>query len=87
MEVAFETLRFEDGETRRIEGVLVDKLKIESSRSTNILTIIGGTTIGGIVGAVSKADNGALIGAAIGAGAGTGIAFLRKGKESENRNR
>lgn len=81
LEVSFETLRFEDGATCRIEGVLVNKLKIERSQTANVLTIVGGTAIGGIIGAFSKADNGALIGAAVGAGAGTSIAFLRKGKE------
>lgn len=81
LQVSFETLRFEDGETRRIEGVLINKPKIESSQTANVLTIIGGAAIGGIIGAFSKADNGALIGAAVGAGAGTSIAFLRKGKE------
>ncbi len=81
LEVAFETLRLENSETRLIEGVLIDNLKIESPQTANVLTIIGGTAFGGIVGAVSKVNNGALIGAAIGAGAGTGIAFLRKGKD------
>ena len=81
LEISFETLQLANGEKRKIEGVLVNDLKIESSQTANVLTIIGGTAIGGIVGAVSKADNGALIGAGIGAGAGTGIAFFRKGKD------
>ncbi len=62
-------------------------LKAESSQTANLLTVIGGTALGGIFGAVSKTDNGALIGAGIGAGAGTGIAFLRKGKGSRNKSR
>ncbi len=81
LSVSFETMRFANGGKREIEGVLVNDLKTESSQTTNLLTIIGGTALGGIFGAVSKADNGALIGAGIGAGAGTGIAFLRKGQE------
>jgi len=80
LEVLFQTLRLTNGVKREIEGVLVNELKIESSPTANVLTIIGGTALGGIVGAVSKADNGALIGAGVGAGAGTSIAFLRKGK-------
>lgn len=79
--VSFETMRFANGGKREIEGVLVNDLKAESSQTANLLTIIGGTALGGIFGAVSKADNGALIGAGIGAGAGTGIALLKKGQE------
>lgn len=81
LEVSFETLLLENNEKRKIEGILVNKLKAESENAANVLTIIGATGIGGIVGAVSKADNGALIGAVIGAGAGSGIAFLKKGKD------
>ena len=81
MTVSFETMRFANGNKREIEGVLVNELKAESSQTANLLTVIGGTALGGIFGAVSKADSGSLIGAGIGAGAGTGIAFLRKGQE------
>lgn len=81
LEVSFETLRLANGEERKIEGVLVNDLKIESVQTANVLTIIGGAAFGGIIGAVSKADNGALIGAGIGSGAGAGIAFLQKGKD------
>jgi len=81
LEISFETLWLANGEKQKIEGVLVNDLKIESSQTANVLTIIGGAAIGGIVGAISKADSGALIGAGIGAGAGTGIAFFRKGRD------
>ncbi len=81
LEVSFQTLRMIDGAKREIEGVLVNELKIESSPTANVLTILGGTALGGIIGAVSKAESGALIGAGVGAGAGTGVAFLRKGKD------
>lgn len=83
LQVSFETLTFADGEKREIKGVLVEELIAENSPETSALSIIGGTAIGGLLGAVSKANNGALIGAGIGAGAGTGIAFLRKGKDVE----
>lgn len=79
--VVFEMLRLANGDKRVIEGVLVKPLKPESSQGTSVLAIIGGTAIGGIFGAVSKTDNGALIGAGIGAGVGTGIALLKKGKD------
>lgn len=79
--VSFETMRFRNGDKRTIAGDLANQLKAESSNTSKILTIIGGTAIGGIVGAVSKADHGALIGAGLGAGAGTGVAFLQKGKD------
>lgn len=83
LQVTFETLTFADGEKREIKGVLVEELEAESSPTISALAIIGGTAIGGMLGAVSKTNNGALIGAGIGAGAGSGIAFLRKGKEVE----
>ena len=81
LEVTFETLRSLDGGKQKIEGALVNRLTVESSSTATALTIVGGTALGGIIGAVSKAQNGALIGAGIGAGAGTSIAFLRKGKD------
>jgi hypothetical protein len=81
LEVSFQTLRLANGVKRDIEGILVNDLKIESSPTVDVLTVIGGTTIGGIVGAASGIDNGALIGAGVGAGAGAGLAFLRKGKD------
>ena len=81
LEVLFQTLQLPNGQKREIEGVLVDELEVETSPSENVLTILGGTAIGGIVGAVSKVENGALIGAGVGAGAGTSIAFLRKGRD------
>jgi hypothetical protein len=81
LEVSFESLRSLAGVKQKIEGALVNRLTAESSSTATALTIIGGTALGGIIGAVSKAQNGALSGAGIGAGAGTGIAFLRKGKD------
>ena len=81
LQVSFETLWSLDGAKQKIEGGLVNELTVESSSTATVLTIGGGTAIGGIIGAVSKAPNGALIGAGIGAGAGTTIAFLRKGKD------
>ncbi len=81
LEVSFQTLRLTNGTKRGIEGVLVNELKPESSQTANILTIIGGMALGGIVGTVSKVENGGLIGAGVGAGAGTSVAFLRKGKD------
>jgi len=80
LSVRFETLRFENGEKREIEGVLVNELKASRSPKTSILAVLGGTAIGALLGAASKTDNGALIGAGVGAGAGTGVALLRKGK-------
>ena len=79
--VTFEVLRLANGDKRAIEGVLVKPLKAESSQGTSVLAIIGGTALGGIFGAVSKTDNGALIGAGIGAGLGTVITLLKKGKD------
>ncbi len=81
LEVSFQTIRLADGAKRDIEGVLVNDLKAGSSTTANALTIIGGTAIGGIIGAVSQTNNGALIGAGIGAGAGTGAFLFKKGKD------
>ena len=81
LELNFENLRFTDGVKRNIKGRLVNPLKAESDRKTNILTVIGGTTIGALFGAFSRKESGALIGAGVGAGIGTGVVFLRKGKE------
>jgi len=81
LEVSFQRIRMADGSKRDIEGVLVKDLKAETSTATNALTILGGTAIGGIIGAVVKSGSGALIGAGIGAGAGTSAFYLRKGKE------
>ena len=81
MEVKFEKLRFADGEKRDIEGVLVNVLEARSSSKIGILSVIGGTAFGALIGAVSKADNGALIGAGVGAGIGTSVALLQKGKD------
>lgn len=80
LEVVFETLKLENGKTRKIEAVLVKEIKAKSSSTGKVLAILGGTALGGIIGAVSNVDNGALIGAGIGAGAGTGTALLQKGK-------
>lgn len=80
LEVIFETLTLENGVKRKIEAILVNDLKAESSQTGKLLTILGGTALGGIIGAVTKVENGALIGAGIGAGAGTGTALLQKGK-------
>ena len=80
LSVRFETIRFENGEKREIEGVLVNELKAASSQKANVLTVVGGTALGALLGAVSGTGSGALIGAGVGAGAGTGVAFIRKGK-------
>lgn len=80
--VSFQTLRLPDGTKRGIEGVLVKDLEAAGSRTKfDALTIVGATAAGGIVGALSKSSNGALIGSLLGAGAGTSIAFLQKGKD------
>lgn len=78
--VSFDTIHFTNGAKRPIEAVLVKQPTIDDSPKFKAFSIIGATAVGAIIGAVSKANNGALLGAGIGAGAGTGIAFLQKGK-------
>jgi hypothetical protein len=80
MSVRFETIFFENGVKREIEGVLMNELKAESVQKTSLLAILGGAGLGALIGALTKTENGALIGAGIGAGAGTGAALVRKGK-------
>ncbi len=81
LEVSFQMLQLLNGGKQGIEGVLVIELKAETLQTANVLTILGGTALGGIVGAVSRNQNGLLIGAGVGAGAGTSVAFLRKGSD------
>lgn len=82
MEISFETIHLANGTKQKIQGVLVERLKAASvSRATNVLTVLGGTLIGGLIGGISNVENGALVGAGIGAGAGSGIALLRKGRD------
>jgi hypothetical protein len=80
LSVKFETIKFENGERREIEGVLVNELKAASSQKANVLTVVGGTALGALLGAVSGTSSGALLGAGVGAGTGTGVALIRKGK-------
>lgn len=80
LSVKFETIRFENGEKREIEGVLMNELKAVSSQKSNIFAVLGGVGLGALLGGVSRGSTGALIGAGIGAGAGTGIMLARKGK-------
>jgi hypothetical protein len=86
LSVRFETIRFENGEKREIEGVLTNELKAVSSQKTSILAVIGGAGLGALLGSVAKGGTGALIGAGIGGGAGTGIALARKGKNVRIKN-
>jgi hypothetical protein len=81
-EVKFETLRLISGAKRQIEAVLTNQEKPKSSITRNLLSVVGGTALGALIGTASKKENGALIGASIGAGAGTSAALLRKGKEA-----
>lgn len=81
-EVKFETLRLTNGARRQIEAVLTNQEKPKSSSTRNIVSVIGGTALGALIGTASNKENGALIGAGIGAGAGTSAAIFRKGKEA-----
>jgi hypothetical protein len=80
-EVRFETLRLTNGVKRQIEAVLANQEKPKSSNTFNILSVIGGTALGALIGTATQKENGALIGAGIGAGVGTGAILMRKGKE------
>jgi uncharacterized spore protein YtfJ len=79
LDVVFETLKISNV-LQRIDGVMITQIRAESSRTFNLLSILGGVAAGVAVGA-SNSTRAALIGAGIGAGAGTCIALLRKGKD------
>lgn len=81
-EVKFETLRLANGARRPIEAFLTNQEKPKSSGARNVLSVLGGTALGALIGTAVSKENGALIGAGIGAGAGTSAAILRKGKEA-----
>lgn len=80
LDMRFETMFFERGETRDIRAVLVDDLDAPGSGIFNTAAILGTTAAGSILGGLTGAVRGSLIGAGIGAGAGSGIIHLRKGK-------
>jgi hypothetical protein len=80
LEIRIERIRFADGQSREIDGRPVKALKAPSVQAGNIISVVGGTALGALFGAVTKTSNGALIGAGIGAGAGTGVALMRKGR-------
>lgn len=79
--LSFEMLRFENGDRREIDGILVNQLAVKSASTKDILTIAGAAGIGAIIGGISRSENGTLLGAAVGSGAGAGAIFLRKGKD------
>ena len=83
LDVRFETLRFPDDETRKIDASLVNRNLVEAKTSAfTAISIFSGTAIGAVIGAITGKGKGAAIGAGVGAGAGTAAAFLRKGKEA-----
>lgn len=81
LDIVFEWLRLSKDAKREIDGVLITKLRADSATGLNVLSLIGGTATGALIGGLAMSGKGALIGAGIGAGTGTGILLLRKGKE------
>ncbi len=81
LDVVFEWLTAIRESRIKIDGVLIENIRAESTQTFNALSIIGGTVAGAGIGAASRSGTGALIGAGLGAGIGTGIALFRKGKE------
>ena len=82
LEIRFETIKLDGMPQGAIDGRLVDRPKVSSSSLPTVLSIIGGTAAGALLGGIANSGTGALIGAGIGAGAGTGLSLARKGKES-----
>ncbi len=81
LDIVFEWLRLSKDAKREIEGILITKIRTESTSTLNALSLIGGTATGALIGGVAMSGKGAAIGGAIGAGTGTGILLFRKGKE------
>lgn len=86
VEIVLETIRFAGGERRAIEAIPVNALRGASSKKTAILSVIGATIGGAVIGGATKSGVGAVVGAGIGAGAGTGTAIALKGKDVAIRN-
>lgn len=80
LDLDFETIRFESGETRSIDAKLAKPLKAGSRHGWQLVSILGGTIGGTLLGAATGKGRGALIGTGIGAAAGTGTAVLIKGE-------
>lgn len=78
LEVVFESLRIGPA-TRSIDASLVKPLDRRSSSLFKLLSIVGGTAAGALLGG-TRDGRGALIGAGVGGGVGTGVALGRKGK-------
>ncbi len=81
MQVHFETIRFARDRKRIIDAALADELEPGSTKSISLLSILGGTAAGALIGAASGKENGTMAGAGIGAGAGSAVAFLKKGRD------
>lgn len=81
LEVRFETIKLEGMSAGSIDGQLVGRRTESSSSLPGVLSVIGGTALGAVIGSLARPGSGALIGAGIGAGAGVGIALARKGKD------
>lgn len=64
-----------------IDTKTITKFKPESRTALDIASLAGGTTVGALIGFVTKSSQGALVGAAIGAGVGGGALAVRKGRD------
>ncbi len=81
IDLVFESMKFSDASICRIDAVLVDKLLGKRNVAIGVISVLGGTAGGAVVGGLLRTENGAIIGSAIGAGIGTGVALARKGSE------
>lgn len=79
--VKFETLKLENGVTRKIDADLFEFKEAKDSDSFGIFAIAGGSAIGALAGALTGGGKNSLIGAGLGAGAGTSLALMKKGRE------
>ena len=81
-DINFQTLQLTNKLRRDIDASLVNEITPpKSSKVFNTLAILGGTTIGAILGNIADQSRGAIIGAGIGAGAGMATVLLKKGKD------
>jgi hypothetical protein len=80
LDLVFESLRMPSLPASRMDAEMAEGLRGHSSSFVKVLSIVGGTIAGAIIGGTAKGAAGAGIGAGAGAGIGTAVALFRKGK-------
>jgi hypothetical protein len=80
LDLVFESLRIPNLPASRMDAEMAGRIEGQSSTFVKVLSIVGGTVAGAVLGAAAKGSTGPAIGAGAGAGIGTAVALFRKGK-------